>query len=194
MARAEDTDYLQNFRFHAFVLDEAQKAFLQTTSPNELFTAGDGGGKAGFQSITLPDRTFEATEYREGTHKYTKKFPGPATYGESSFMRGITQRESAFYDWGTAVEGGSTYRADVIVQHFHRDDGVTESGSEGYSDEPVRTYRYHQAFCIREKMSGDLDATSGEVSISELDVAMEFYQLVLDTEPRELAGTTINAG
>lgn len=184
MARAEDSDYLQNFRFHAYVMNDAQKAFLQTGGTNELFTAD--GGKAGFQSITLPDRTFEATEYREGTHKYTKKFPGPATYGESSFMRGITQRESAFYDWGSANEGGATYRADIIVQHFHRDDGTAESGSEGFSDEPVRTYRYHQAFCIRDKPSGDLDATSGEVSIAELDVAMEFYQLVIDGTPRQL--------
>ena len=185
MARAEDTDYLQGFRFHAIIVEQNDAGFLQTTGENKLFTAGEGGGKAGFQSITLPDRSFEATEYREGSHKYTKKFPGPATYGESSFMRGITQKESAFYDWGTAVEGGQNYRAEVLVQHFQREDTANSVGAEGYlTGTPVRQYMFHQAFCIREKMGGDLDATSGEVSVSELDVAMEYYELVIDQDTR----------
>jgi len=191
MARTETTDYLQSYRFHARIVDGVD--FLSSKAMS-VGTA-DGGGKAGFQSITLPDKSFESSEYREGTAKYTKKFPGPSTYSDSSFMRGIVKRESAFYQWGVATEAGGSYRADIVVDHYHREQGSVGAGNEGYITEaPVRQYKFHEAFCIREKMGGDLDATSGEVSIAELDVSMEFYELIINDRSVPIAGDFASGG
>jgi len=173
MARTVASDFLQNFSFHARVIAGAD--FLKE-NPDELAAPVGGESEAGFQSITIPEESFEATEYREGIFKYTKKQPGPPTYSDASFMRGVTRRTSSFYDWGVATRGGSEYRADIQIEQYHktgRSDGATAQGV----DKPARVIVCRECMPIRIKIAGDLDATSGEISIGELDVAVEWTEL-----------------
>lgn len=170
MARPQSTDFLQNFRFHASVLDGAK--FLS-------FSVGDGVGRgskpgeAGFQSISMPEVTFEPTEYREGIYKYTRKYLGLPTWGESTFMRGVVEKDTGFADWAIAAHGGGGYRADILIEHFHRKD-IEDDKAEKIPDVPARTYTYKEAIPTRFKPTADLDSTSGEVSLQELDVTVEW--------------------
>lgn len=172
MARTRETDYLQNFRFHARVVD----------GPDFLAFESEGQGEAGFQSITLPEETFEVAEYREGNYKYTKKFPGPPTFSDVTLMQGIVNRNTTFYNWGLAGRGGSDYRCDVEIVQFHGDD--VQDGVAGKITSPgSRITKLHEAFAMRHKDGTDLDATSGEVSIQELDLSLEFYEVIVVSSP-----------
>ena len=64
------------------------------------------GGRAGFQSCTLPEVSAEATEYREGTFKYTRKFSGVASVTGVSLMRGLALNDSALFGWMMDAIGG----------------------------------------------------------------------------------------
>ena len=99
MARAQNTDYMQNFRFHV-------RTYETKMEVDPILFEGDPGGEAGFQSVTLPELSNEATEYREGTSTYTKKYPGPPTVSDITLMRGIAQRDSAFWEWARGAAEG----------------------------------------------------------------------------------------
>ena len=95
MARSQATDFLQSFRFHVKSLNRAGDF------PDPLQFGSDAGinGEAGFQSVTLPELSTEAVEYREGTFKYTKKQPGVPTVSDVTMMRGVVKTDTDFYDW-----------------------------------------------------------------------------------------------
>lgn len=174
MARPQTTDFLQAFRFHVRVEETSQirpEQLQFRPSPNANQPAG---GEAGFQSVTLPEASVEPAEYREGTYKYLRKFPGPQTYSDATFMRGATISDTVFFDWVKQVWNGGEYRADLTVLHFHRDD-VADLGTK--IPAASRTYALYECLPIRCKPGADFDATSGEVSLMELDVACEYMEV-----------------
>ena len=176
MARAESTDFLQNFRFHVTVFDGPDYLLYGRDGSNLAASSAGSSPQAGFQSVTLPDETFEASEYREGIYKYTKKFPGIPTYSDVSMMRGITVRDTSFYNWGLAQRGGGSYRADVAIEHHHRENVPSGSG-EKFADIVGRKVLCYECMVTRSKPGADLDATSGEVALAELDFALEYYEI-----------------
>ena len=154
MARAQSSDFLQNFRY------------LVTA------TAFPGGGdplqaEGGFNSVTIPDITVEIAEYREGIFTFTRKFPGIPAFTDVTLTKGVVRGDTKFFDWIQRCIGDTEYRTDVLIYHFHRDDRVN----------PAKVYRLNEAFATRTKLAGDLDATSSDVSISEMDISFEFLQL-----------------
>ena len=116
MARAQSTDYLQNFRFHV-VSDPASLIGYNIT----------GVGEAGFNTVTTPEMTLEAAEYREGTFRYTRKYPGPPTFSEMTLSRGVTREDTKFFDWTNTAGTQGDYRSDLTVHHFHRDEEPSAS-------------------------------------------------------------------
>jgi phage tail-like protein len=163
MARTEASDVLHSFRFHV----TTENGFGQY-SDSEL-------GEAGFQSVTLPEISTEAVEYREGIHTYTRKFPGVPTVTDMTLMRGVTKKDTSFYNWMIAGIEGGEYRTNITVYHWHRDgkqavDKVADLNS-------ARKYLCFECLPIRVKPAADLDATSGEVSLAEMDVAMEYFRI-----------------
>ena len=181
MARPETTDFLQNFRFHVKV------AAVSSDAPNFdplTYKQSDGpgiGGEAGFQSVSIPDVTIESTEYREGTYKYTKKFPGPPTIGDVSLMRGVVRNDTKFFEWAISTISGGAYRADIDILQFSRSPlpVAASISSNEYSSvdtqPPARIYHCYNCLPTRAKPAGDLDATSGEVSMAECDFALEYF-------------------
>jgi hypothetical protein len=87
------------------------------------------------------------------------------------------------------IEGSGEYRNDLQIKHFHREDALTreDPGAGGASagsnltqinlDYPSRIYHVQQAFPTRHKVAGDLDATGSEISIMELDLAYEYFEI-----------------
>ena len=172
--RAAADDLLQGFRFHVTANDGTDSDPLQrgVVRGNDF----EGGGQAGFQSATIPEITLEAAEYREGTFVWTQKYPGPPTVSDLSLIRGISKQDTAFYDMCMASVNGQQYRADVTVWHYQR----AEMGSAAQSEtaDTIRHLECRNAFAMRAKPAGDMDATSGEVSMAEVDIAMESFVLI----------------
>lgn len=167
-------DYLQGFRFQAQAIG----------GPGINFFDGDRVG-AGFNNITTPEATIEIAEYKEGTDIWTKKQPGNPTVNNSTFQRGVTRGNSAFWNWARkTIEGVGEYRATVIISQYHRVEslttvfpvaGFTENETQISTDGDAMEMHLYNAFPTRCKITGDLDATASDISIQELDVDYESF-------------------
>lgn len=177
MARPQSTDFLHSMKFQV-VVDDGDRGI--TFAPS-------GRADAGFSNVTTPEATLEAVEYREGTFIYTKKFPGNPTMNDITMSRGVARLDSTFWDWmRKTIEGSGEYRVDLTIRHFHRDtalvrDFPTTGASPNLTniniDRPARAYKVKECFPMRHKVAGDLDATASEISVMELDVAFEHFEI-----------------
>ena len=75
-------------------------------------------------------------------------------------------------------------RRNIVIHQYSR--GAVFSGQIGQEEESdptegeaglSRKYNCFECFPIRCKPAGDLDATSSEVAIQELDVALEYFTI-----------------
>lgn len=177
MARALNTDFLHSMRFHILVTKTDGSALLKPS----------GRPDAGFSNVTTPEANVEPVEYKEGQWIYTRKYPGNPSVSDISMSRGVTRGDSTFWDWMRVVmEGSGEYRADLDIQHYHREQALTRptpaNGTEANlttftSGTPTRTYHVREAFPTRHKVAADMDATASEISIMELDCAYETFEV-----------------
>lgn len=164
MARPLSTDYILSMKFHADVIGQGE-SLLNTP-------------QAGFSAITAPELTIEAVEYKEGQYVFPRKFPGAPTIGaECTLSRGVTKKDSSFWDWAKrSAMGTGEYRADVNIKQYARD-ALVGSPDKIDLDAPVRTYLLKEGFPSRVKVAGDMDATASEISLMEIDVAYEHFDV-----------------
>ena len=182
MARPVVTDFLHSMRYHVTsAIAQGGAADLDLNS-----SVQQGKAQAGFSSVTTPEATSEAVEYREGTYIYARKFPGNPTVSDITCQRGVTRSDSSFWKWlRVVIEGSGEYRADLQILHYHRDKALTReypaSGTVNLAginlDNPARIYHVKEAFPTRHKVAGDLDATASEISIMEIDFAYESFEI-----------------
>ncbi len=166
MTRAQASDPLHGYRFH--VRADVQ-SFLRTNTDDAI------GGEAGFQSVTVPEISMEAVEYREGTYTYTRKYPGIPTVSDVTLMRGVTKTDTAFWRWALASIEGQEYRSDLTIYHFHRD----AKQHLGIGDlTKARQYVCRECLPIRVKPASDLEAMASEVSLAEMDIAIEYFEVI----------------
>lgn len=171
MSRAAANDLMQSFRYHVTASDIDGRDPLSFARQGEF----EGGGEAGFQSATFPELSVEIAEYREGTSKWTQKYPGPPTVSDVTLMRGVAKRDTTFYDWTRDSVDGDEYRCDVTIWHYQRTEMGMANNSE--TDNTVRNVVCKNCFGLRAKPDGDLDSTSAEVSLAEVDFAMESFEI-----------------
>jgi phage tail-like protein len=176
MARAAAEDLFHSFRFWAFAQRAGGGADPLTVS----------GAEAGFSAITTPEYSLEAVEYREGNSIFTKKYPGLPTTADLTFSRGVVLQDTGFYNWLIeTVASGNEYRADVTIIQFHRSglpawdasQKIPTDVTQPKTRNPQRNYIVYEAFPIRVKPAGDLDASTADVSVAEADVAYEYFQI-----------------
>jgi len=171
MARAINTDFYQAFRF-AVSLDDVAGQYLEA--------------QAGFNNVTIPEISTEASEYRDGQTIWTKKYPGPPTVSDSTLQQGVAAigagvaKGNPFFNWMMAAIEGRRYRSDITIWHIHLGDGFPPA--DIVNPASSRAITLYECFPIRVKPDGDLDATSGEVSLREIDVACERIE-VSSVEP-----------
>jgi phage tail-like protein len=123
---------------------------------------------------------------------YTRKYPGNPSMSDITLSRGVARGDGTFWRWlrlimeGADAGPANEYRADIDIQHFHRDSSLVRaapaSGGQANKtdlniDSPARTYHIKEAFAIRHKVAGDLDATASEISIMELDLSYEHFEV-----------------
>jgi phage tail-like protein len=167
---------MQGFRYHVIAKrDDSPDDPLQGVEDAADARGGGPTTQAGFQSVTIPDLTVEVAEYREGTFKWSQKYPGPQTVSDITLMRGISKRDNAFYKMVMASIEGSEYRADVSIYHYQRSEmDLAMSADPG---EDTREISCGECFATRAKPSGDFDSMSGEVSLGEVDLAIEKFEI-----------------
>lgn len=184
MARAASSDYLHSMRFHV-------TTNFSDTNLN-IDNSGTANVPAGFMSVTTPEATTEAVEYREGTYNYPKKFPGNTTVSDCTLQKGVVPNYSIFWAWlRIVIEGEGDYRCDMTIKHFNRSvlknqalTGTNKAsvGSSMATFDPsgkaTREYVLYQAFPTRHKVAADLDASSSDISIMELDVVYEHFDII----------------
>ena len=187
MPRAKSADFLHNFRFQVQVLafnGPQGQALLERQTPEQV--------SAGFSAVSTPEVSQDAVEYREGHYVYTQKYVGLPVVSDITMSRGVALRDGAFWQWTRdVIEQGIEYRADLALIHFHRDlkpqvqtqPGIVDPPSAqtnlptGTDDPGFLEYKLFDCFPIRFKPSSDLDATASEVSVMELDVAVERFDV-----------------
>jgi phage tail-like protein len=177
MARAQKTDYLSSMRFFVDISNaQGGSVSLGTTAT----------GSTGFQTCSTPEVAVEAVQYKEGTWIYPKKFPGMPSMSDVSLSRGVTRGDSSFWIWlKQIIEGSGEYRVDMAIKHYHRDNTLvgTSSGNSNLTNldivngKPARIYNLKEAFAIRHKVASDLDSSSSEIAIMELDVTYEYFSI-----------------
>ena len=188
MARAASTDFLHSMRFHVSLVSQGDDLIPDVTT---------SFAEAGFMSCSTPELTVEAVEYREGTYNYPRKYPGNATVSDVSLQRGVTRTDSGFWAWiRSTAEGSGNYRTTVEIKHFDRrvltqSRGDLSKGSptnNAINGIPAKKYVLNEAFPIRHKVAGDLDASSSDISVQELDVAYETFDVISETTSFEATG------
>lgn len=157
MARSIETDPYHNFRFQ--LVDPA---------------GGNLDPVAGFTTVTMPNVAVEEALYREGTFRWTQKFPGIPTVSDVTMTKGIFKRDSDFYEWVLKViNGGQDYRTELILQQFHIEDEFGINGS------PSRVTRLREVWGKDAKPTNDQDASSSEIAIQSLVVSVEEFEVEL---------------
>ncbi len=186
MSRPKSSDFLSNFRFHVIITGFGAGA------TNQLQSSATGGTvSSGFNSCSAPEVSHDAVEYREGHYIYTRKFVGIPTVAEVTLSRGIALSDGTMWLWmKSVVEGNEEYRANMDIIHMSRDaKPATQSGGDAANTQMqvptagIITYHCHECFPISRKVSGDFDATSSEISIQEMTMAMEYFEEEITPPP-----------
>jgi len=122
----------------------------------------------GFTSVTLPTRTVEQTEYREGNNpNRNRKVAGKVTYGDLELERGAHFGELQIEAWHDIIKQGSvdTNRADITI--FLMD----QNGN------PQTRWDFRNCW-LKEYDPPDLDADS------DAEVATETYTIAVEKMER----------
>jgi phage tail-like protein len=184
MARAAATDPLHSFRFHV----TAGNVDGLDGDPLQPGAGHDAGGiigeqaQSGFQAVTTPEYTVEVAEYREGVKTYTEKYPGIPTTNDITLTRGAAKADTAFFDWVLAAIEGAEYRSDVSVFHATRAGrSFPYDATADFAASNSKLYRLFNAVPIRVKVAADMDASTSDVSLAEIDIAYERFTLAPPT-------------
>lgn len=151
------------------------------------FSDNMGAGiEAGFTSISLPEVTVEHADYREGTNLYSQKYPVRPVYGSITLSKGVTKASSGLYKWIKNCIEGKGYRANILIDQFHRTD---IGGFQDFSKlKASRRIECWYCLPVRYKPGTDLDANSSEISIEEIEFEIEFF-VIKDANGKEIGST-----
>lgn len=186
MARAASADFLQNFRFHATT---TQLSDPELTNPLERIGQGDDNagtgpkGEAGFQTVSIPELSTEEAEYNEGIRLYPMKQPGKPEVGSVSLERGSVLKGTSMFEWVLNAIQGRSYRVDLTILAFPNVEapmqpnessrGSGGQGSDPYDPDNAKKIICYDAFPTQVKPQADMDASSSDISLVEMEIAVE---------------------
>jgi hypothetical protein len=189
VARRRVTDYLQSHNFWLLEISASARA--------PLFVAG--ALTNGFQSITMPELSADAQSFSPLNSYYPEHYYTSFSVGAITLSRGVTAFDSTFYRWiRRSVSGEDRVQRNLLLLHFAGlgvgEDGepIVNASAPGIGAGNLETIRafgkgYILWDCIptRYKAGSDLDATSGEVSIAELDIQPHYFT-EFSLDPRQI--------
>lgn len=196
MARARLIDRMQSHPF--WLLDASGVA------GNILFSVFDP--TLGFSSITAPEITVNLREIKPGNWEYNRKVVKSASVSPITLARGVNFYDSDFYNWITnAILGHQPVRRDLALVHFMgwrpirqlAGPGATgpEAGVTSLVERiPGRAWILKDCIPTRYKSGSDFDASSGAVSIQELEIQPEYVHELTISTLSPLVGRAFGAG
>jgi len=172
VAREPINDFLQAGRFH--VLD------VSFSFPPVLLPV------FGFRGCTLPELSINIREIVEGNYEYPRKVVSGASVGNITLQQGVSLFNSDFWDWARKAVVGNKQPKNLVIIQFTRmgtNDNLLEGignqlppGIEFASRIPGRAWVCKNCRPARYKPGTDFDGMSQEVSIAELDIAVEEFE------------------
>jgi phage tail-like protein len=181
MARATTKDFLQGHRF--FVRCESEGG-LDLLQPG-IADPDPRGGLAGFNSVTAPDFSVEAVEYRDGISHYTVKQAGFPQIGDITLQRGVIRQDTSFYEWALRAIRGNAYRADMTILIFPAEAmiGREFAGRNALFDESL-AYKIKCFECFPTNVGAwSLDATGADIIMMEATFTCEYMSHIKPGEP-----------
>jgi phage tail-like protein len=118
----------------------------------------------GWRTVTIPSRSTEQGEYREGNEPdYEKKTWGQTTFDDLEMERGVKPGDTTIHDWHQAVAEGR-------VDEGRKSVAVILQDEEG---EPQTRWEFQEAW-VKEYSPPDLDASAdGDVATESITVAFD---------------------
>lgn len=187
MARASAEDFLQNFRFHV----TADLAGPESGNDPLKYEASGDRGVAGFQSVSMPSYSVNASEYRDGISIFTHKQPGIPSAEDITLMRGVVRKDTVLLDWMFRYFKGNAFRCDMTIYQWDQTGqppdraGRWDKASGGFDSTRSRRVRIFNAFPVSVKPGGDMDATSDEISVAEVSIAFERFEIETPIEEQD---------
>lgn len=190
MARLHINDKLQNFRFH--LLDISYNS--SGVNPLAVFSP-----IAGFTSISSPEFTLETEEIQDGVSLFKYDLKGKVSVSPITLTKGVAMMDAGFWRWFVAcatrtsfirdavmgVTGSrrnllliqfTNYGIDAIPGLFDTFAQISSATAgfipnfQGFAKVPGKAWILSQCLPTRYKPTSDFDASSGDISISELEV------------------------
>lgn len=181
MARSRLTDFLNVSKFH--VLDVSFEV------PPVLIPI------YGFRSVSLPSLNLELREIQQGNYEFPNKVMKGAKVSNMVLEQGVSLFNSDFYNWTkNAITGDAAPRNLVVVQFTNinpkplvtkKSNALVQAaagallGGFPYADGtrlPGRAWLCRECRPVRYTPGSDFDASSGEISIAKLELAMMEFE------------------
>lgn len=186
-------DFLQNFRFHLLDVSFSTSGIPFVFNPI-----------AGFSSISSPELTLNTEEIEEGNSKFVHHVRRKVSCSSVVLSKGVEIIDTSFWDWFVATanrlaSGGnfsvSGRRRDLVLVQFTNYGIGTQA--EGFSDflsnisvlgggfipdfrgslkVPGKAWLLKDCFPTRYKPTSDLDATSGDISLEEIEIQPRYFE------------------
>lgn len=177
MPRSVLADLLQSHRFWLMdVVPSGTIPFLVLGSPF-----------LGFSSITAPEYTFEVEEVKQMNSMFKKKIYSGGDVGPITMTRGVRGYDDTMWQWvKRAITGADVIPRNLLLIQYTNINLFNAAGLDLPSapDIPVAAWEAAQflpgkawllwgSIPTRYKAASDFDATSGAVSIGEIEVQAE---------------------
>jgi len=170
MARAEDTDPLQNYSF--YLLDIPTISLLPVAFPFKVGQGASEGQLLSFKSISIPNVTMQTKTIQEGNWPWAHEVPlGFLKAGDCTIESAVTSLSMDFYLWlFQAVWGTGAPRRNFTVVQTGRDKLI-----------PRRVYNLFGCVPKGWTPSTNLDASSSDVSIESLTMSGNNVEVIPGT-------------
>jgi len=161
MARTTDTDPLSNFNF--YLIDVPIAGVIPVAFPFKIGQNASQGQLLSFKSITIPTMELQIKEIQEGNWPFKHNVPlGFVNTGQVTIASAVTSLSMDFFLWfHQAVYGKFGPRRNFTIAHTRQDQTI-----------PRRIILLEGCIPVSWKPSSDFDATSSDISIEELTMAV----------------------
>lgn len=167
----------------------------------------------GFSSCTTPEWTVETKDIQHGNWEYKARAVKSADVSSITMTRGARFYDSDFYNWITnAIRGQQPVRRNLVLVHFlpyrpasqllvargRSAEGISASEDVAVTSLatrlPGRAWMLYDCLPTRYKPGSDFDATSSNVSVSELTVQPEHAIEMTVATVSPVAGRAVSTG
>ena len=167
MARALNTDPLQNFNF--YLLDLPTPTAIPVAFPFKIGQGASEGQLLSFKSISIPTVTIQTKKVTEGNWPWQHEIIlGKSSVGDVTIQSAVTTLSMDFYIWFLQAQYG--------VQAPRRNFTVIQTQKDKLI--PRRIYNLFGCFPKSWTPSTGMDATSSEISMESLTMGVHEVEVL----------------